>query len=79
MKTVSLKVPDDVDARMAAEAKRVGLSRSALIREAIEERLKRSPTGGAENFLARALDLVGCVEGPEDLSCNEKHLEEYGS
>ena len=79
MKTVSLKIADSVDAQMAAEAKRVGLSKSALIREAIEERLKRSSTEAAGSFLDRALDLAGCVDGPEDLSCNESHLEQYGS
>ena len=39
MKTISLKLPDDVDARLEARAKAIGKSKSALTREALAKYL----------------------------------------
>ena len=40
MTTISLKVPDELVARMDAVARAKRTSRSALLREALEEKLK---------------------------------------
>ena len=66
MKTISLKLPDDVDARLEARAKAIGKSKSALTREALAKYL--DGTGGSE---VRA-------KGPGDLASNNKHLRGYG-
>ncbi len=77
MPTVTLKISDQLQARLDAVARQVGISRSAFIREAIEKRLAVS-NRVAGSVLERATDLVGCVEGPEDLASDPRHLEGYG-
>ncbi len=79
MKTMSLKIPPQLEAELAARAKREGISKSSLVREAVAQYLVNDPTPPRSSFLAQAEDLAGCVEGPEDLSSNLDHLAYYGS
>ena len=77
MKTISLKLPDDVDARLEARAKAIGKSKSALTREALAKYL--DVKGGSEvSCLDLVRDLVGRAKGPGDLASNKKHLRGYG-
>ena len=49
--------------------------------EFLEAKVKREASVEAsesESALEAAGDLVGCVEGPEDLSINKKYLEGFG-
>jgi Ribbon-helix-helix protein, copG family len=78
MKTISLKLPDDVDRELSARAERVGTSKSALIREAIEGLLAKGSGGRKGSFLELAGDLIGCVEGPGDLSYNKEYMKDFG-
>jgi len=80
MQSLSMKVPETLNQQLDDMARRRGVSKSSLIREAItdwvaRERSERSPAG---SFLALAEDLAGSMEGPEDLSTNKKHLDGYG-
>ncbi len=79
MKSICLKIPEELDARLAAELEGRGVNRSELIREALESYLARPKGAPAASFAALARDLAGCVEGPEDLSCAPEHLDGYGS
>ncbi len=74
MRTVSFKLPPDLDDRLSrlAEARRT--SRSALVREA----LSSLPPEDGRSVTALAGDLIGSLDGPEDLSTNERHLDGYG-
>jgi metal-responsive CopG/Arc/MetJ family transcriptional regulator len=79
MKTISIKLPVDLDARLNAAIGRRKTTRSRFLREMIESHLggKRALEGSA---LARAGNLVGCLDGgPPDLSTNPKHLKGYGT
>ena len=77
MKTISLKLPDEVDARLEARAKAIGKSKSALTREALTKYLEGQ--GGSEvSCLDLVRDLVGRAKGPGDLASNKKHLRGYG-
>ncbi len=81
MRTLSMKVPETLDRDLAELATRRGVSKSALIRDAMAELVTRegsSERPPADSFLALAEDLAGCVEGPEDLSTNEDYLDGYG-
>lgn len=78
MKTLSLRVPDNLDADLGAAADRKGVTKSLLIREALVELLAREDTPDRGSALAAIKDLVGCVEGPEDLSVNPDYLEDLG-
>lgn len=78
MKTLSLRVPDELDADLGAAAARKGVTKSCLVREALLELLAREGATGRGSALAAMKDLVGCVEGPEDLSVNPDYLEDLG-
>ena len=77
MKTISLKLPDDVDARLEARAKAIGTSKSALTREALAKYLD-GQDGSEVSCLDLVRDLVGRAKGPGDLASNKKHLRGYG-
>jgi predicted DNA-binding protein len=77
MKTISLKLPDDVDARLEARAKAIGTSKSALTREALAKYLD-GKRGSEVSCLDLVRDLVGRAKGPGDLASNKKHLRGYG-
>ncbi|MGH2980456.1 MAG: CopG family transcriptional regulator [Solirubrobacterales bacterium] len=56
MKRTTVKVPDDLDARLRQEAERRGMTISELTREALESHLGSSPNedGGRRRLLAAA-------------------------
>ena len=74
MRTISLKVPADLDEALTELAKRRHSTRSAVLREALELLAKRERKSVAE----LSKDLMGCVAGPGDLSTNPKHMKGYG-
>ena len=78
MKTISVKVPEDLDLKLTAVAAKRRESKSALIREALDHLVKSSETITPNSCLDLARDLIGSVEGPSDLSYNKKHLKGYG-
>ena len=78
MTTISLKVPEMLDFRLAQIAEKRGSSKSKLIRDALELMVA---TGFSRkcSCLSMASDLVGCVDGPSDLSLNKKHMKGFGA
>ena len=78
MKTLTVKVPETLYLKLAAVAAKSGESKSNLIRTAINSILKANETVTPNSCLDMAIDLVGSVEGPSDLSYNKKHLKGYG-
>jgi hypothetical protein len=79
MTTVTVKLPGKLNVRLAAEAGRKHMTKSAVIRQLLENAL-RSPTAGSEaSCYELTKDLCGSIHGaPRDLSSNKKHLEGYG-
>jgi predicted DNA-binding protein len=77
VKTVSLKLPAEVNARLEARARRVGRTKSALTREALARFLEGDEDAGA-SCLDLVRDLVGSASGPVDLASNPRHLRGYG-
>ena len=77
MRTISLKVPDDIDARLEARAKTIGKTKSALTREALTTFLETGGDSGV-SCLDLVRDLVGSARGPGDLASNKKRLRGYG-
>jgi metal-responsive CopG/Arc/MetJ family transcriptional regulator len=78
MKTMSIKLHDDLDARLTAAARRSGERRSAIVREAIAAYLDATGKTAGRSCLELVGDLTGCVKGPPDLSSNSEHLRGYG-
>ena len=77
MKTLTVKVPKELDLKLAAVAAKRGESKSHLIRTTINSILNTNEAVNHNSCLDMAKDLVGSVEGPSDLSCNKKHLINY--
>ena len=79
MNVVTVKLPSALHARLGRAAKQRGQTKSEVVREALETLLSHSngvPPG--RSALALAGDLVGCIEGPGDLSTNPKYLDGLG-
>ncbi len=75
MRTISLKLPDELDQRLETLAKRRRTSRSEVIRAALEA----FEPARAESFTAAAADLVGSLVGPKDLASAPRHMLGYGT
>jgi hypothetical protein len=79
MTTISLKLPEALVARLEAEARSRQKSKSAIIREYLEQGLNGAQRGKRPSFYERARDLCGVGHsGVQDLATNPKHLEGFG-
>ncbi len=78
MKTVTLKLPDDLHAILIATARRRHTSKSDVVRQAIEAYLNGGGAVPRGSLVELAADLIGSVEGPGDLSHNPKYLDDLG-
>ena len=61
-------MPESLAASLAEMAQRKGVSKSALIRDALEAYLQKGGAERVESALSQVTDLVGILSGPEDLS-----------
>ncbi len=78
MKSLSLKLSEALNAKLTAIARRRGTTKSAVVRDALEAFF--AANGGVRKgcFRDLAADLIGCVQGPGDLSTNPKYMEDFG-
>ena len=81
MKTLSIKVPEELAARIEKQAKLLGISVPTLIRQSIEKKIRHQPS--TEETIS-AYDLMrkglGCVDSRTgDLSTTPGHLRDFGS
>jgi Arc/MetJ-type ribon-helix-helix transcriptional regulator len=79
MRTISLKLPDDLLAQLKKTAKARRVTRSSLVRESLEKALHKQPRAGAVSCYDLARDLAGAVKGlPKDLANNPKYMQGFG-
>ena len=78
MNNISLKVPEPLAIRLEDAARQKGVSKSALIRAALEAYLQADRAERAESALSQVADLAGMLSGPEDLSVNKDYLRNFG-
>ena len=79
MRTISLKLPEDLLADLTREAKARRVSQSALVRNCLESTLRRRSRRGAASCYDLARDLAGTVKGlPRDLAVNPKYMDGFG-
>jgi predicted transcriptional regulator len=78
MKTVSLKMPDALEAQLGDLARRTGRSKSFVVRMALSGYLPRRSRASRRSFLARAADLAGSVRAAPGLSTDRRRLVGYG-
>ncbi len=79
MRTISLKVPDELLTQLDKEAKTRRVTKSWLVRESLEKALRTRLPAGSETCYDLARDLAGTVKGlPEDLAEHPKYMEGFG-
>jgi len=78
MRTITCKLPEKLDAELSDAARRQGVSKSDLVRKALENQV----SGRRNGKKCRAFDLVGnlggSLKGPADLLSNPKHMKDFG-
>jgi hypothetical protein len=78
MKSLSLKLPAQLDAKLTALAKKGRTTKSAVALKALNAYVNGKKPAKKGSFLELAGDLVGRLEGPGDLSYNPEHMRDFG-
>ena len=78
MRTVSLKLPDPLHEQLAATARRLGKSKSTVVREALTAFLNGETALPGGSCLDLVDNLAGCLKGPRNLSTDPKHMTGFG-
>lgn len=79
MQTVSLRLPDDLLARLENEAQSRHVTKSEVVRASLEDAFRKGRTGREASCYDLARDLVGSIHGlPRDLADNPKYLKGFG-
>lgn len=78
MKTLTVKLPPALEARLEALVRTRKQSKSELVREAIGLLVEQSGAPAKGSVLDFIGDLVGMENGPTGLSTNPKHMRGYG-
>ena len=78
MRTISLRLPDELLAEVEDEAQHRRVSKSELIRDSIEAVLRKRPSEDMSCYeLVR--DLAGSVKRlPKDIATNPKYMKDFG-
>lgn len=80
MITISLKIPNELVSRLDRIARSRQTSRSALFREALEEKLEAAAAQTPPSLFEQSSDLCGSGNsGIGDLASHPRHLEGFGS
>ncbi len=79
MERINVRVDERLKKELEAEAREKGVSPSAVVREALEEHMRRRTPGESAYDIAKRLGIIGSAKGlPADLSTNPKHMEGFG-
>lgn len=79
MNTLTLKVPELLNARLSTYAREKGMNKSEIVRIALSEYFLKDDSKAEGSFLDLSRDLVGSVDACEDLSTNKNYFEGYGA
>ena len=75
MKTISVKLPEQLAAWLSRRARELGRPQSDLVREVLQRSREGTSGGSCHDVFA---DVCGVIDGPRDLSTNPKHLAGFG-
>jgi hypothetical protein len=79
MRTITLRLPDDLWAQLSAEARARRVTKSWLVRDCLETTLLERSPADAPSCYDLARDLAGKLKGlPKDLAENPKYMEGFG-
>lgn len=76
---ITVRIPEQLTARLRSRSRAQGTTESELVREALENYLGRSGTESSAFELAEVAGIIGIAQnGPTDLSTNPRHLKGFG-
>ena len=78
MSVLSVKIPASLEEQLDWHARRRGVSKSAVVREALRSYFEQESEAEPASFLNRAQDLASIVDAEPDLSSNPAYTEGYG-
>lgn len=78
MKPLTVKLPEELVAKLHLAARQSKLSRSEVVRLALSTYLNGQTTADKGSLLELADHLIGSLAGPGDLSSNPKYMEDFG-
>jgi predicted DNA-binding protein len=79
MRTISVRLHNELLAHLARKAKARRVTKSSLVRESLEKGLYEQLSTGGVSCYDLARDLAGTVKGlPKDLAHNPKYMEGFG-
>ena len=79
MERINVRADEQLKKELEAEAREKGVSPSAIVREVLEEHMRRRTPRESAYDLAKRLGILGSAKGlPTDLSTNPKHMEGFG-
>jgi predicted DNA-binding protein len=80
MRTISVKLPDELLARLTRQARDRRVTKSSIVRDSLEKGLHEPLHADAVSCYDLARDLAGTVKGlPKDLADNPKYMEGFGA
>jgi metal-responsive CopG/Arc/MetJ family transcriptional regulator len=79
MERINVRVDERLKRELEAEAKEKGVRPSEIVREVLEEHMRRRTPRPNCRDLAERLGILGSAKGlPADLSTNPEHMEGFG-
>ena len=79
MERISVRVDERLKKELEAEAREKGVRPSEIVRQALEEHVRRRTPRESAYDLAKRLGIIGAAKGlPADLSTNPEHMEGFG-
>jgi predicted transcriptional regulator len=79
MVTITCKIPEELNEKLEAEASRKMLSKSAIVRQALERPLKKSRSDRQPTAFDAIKNLCGIIkDGRTDIPTNPKYMSCFG-
>ena len=75
MSSSPIKLPGPLDRKLTAIAKKQHSTRAKVLREALDAFVNQA---AKPTVASLAADLIGSLDGPEDLATNPKYMNGYG-
>ena len=79
MQRINVRLGDELKNQLDAEAREQGVRPSDVVRQVLEEHLRRRQPQPNARAVAERLGLLGVIKGlPADLSTNSTHMDGFG-
>ncbi|HTV47246.1 MAG TPA: CopG family transcriptional regulator [Phycisphaerae bacterium] len=79
MKTNTCKLPEKLDAELETAARQEGISKSQIVRWALEAYVGKKRARKSLRAFDLVKDLSGSLKGPADLLTHARYMEDFGA